>query len=118
MSLELQSLLPQSTIKLDVHESQDVQRVYVACREQGEREASPSADIVDSQSVKSAEAPGSHHRQRAFSRKGTSRKGSQEAGCRHRDLVIWIFTSLPDQRRRASLRTKVLSSFCQENAAH
>src|SRR5437762_13590274 len=27
-----------------------------------------------------------HHRQRAFSRKGTSRKGSQEAGCRHRDL--------------------------------
>src|SRR5436305_9115945 len=31
-------------------------------------------------------APGSHHRQRAFSRKGTSRKGSQEAGCRHRDL--------------------------------
>src|SRR5215469_15962458 len=33
-----------------------------------------------------ASAPGSHHRQRAFSRKGTSRKGSQEAGCRHRDL--------------------------------
>src|SRR5262249_33333373 len=26
------------------------------------------------------------HQQRAFSRKGTSRKGSQEAGCRHRDL--------------------------------
>src|SRR5262249_17653951 len=31
-------------------------------------------------------APDSHHQQRAFSRKGTSRKGSQEAGCRHRDL--------------------------------
>ena len=29
--------------------------LYVECREQGEREASPSAAIVDSQSVKSAE---------------------------------------------------------------
>jgi transposase len=29
--------------------------VYVKCREQGEREASPTACIVDSQSVKSAE---------------------------------------------------------------
>jgi len=28
--------------------------LYVACREQGEREASPTAAIVDSQSVKSA----------------------------------------------------------------
>ena len=32
--------------------------LYVACREQGEREASPSAAIVDSQSVKSAEKGG------------------------------------------------------------
>src|SRR5271155_6149713 len=29
--------------------------LYVACREQGEREVSPSAAIIDSQSVKSAE---------------------------------------------------------------
>src|SRR4030095_3147046 len=32
--------------------------LYVECREQGEREASPSAAIVDSQSVKSAEKGG------------------------------------------------------------
>src|SRR5246500_922022 len=32
--------------------------LYVACREQGEREASPTAAIVDSQSVKSAEKGG------------------------------------------------------------
>src|SRR6266480_3988250 len=29
--------------------------LYAACREQGEREASPTAAIIDSQSVKSAE---------------------------------------------------------------
>jgi transposase len=29
--------------------------LYVECREQGEREASPTAAIIDSQSVKSAE---------------------------------------------------------------
>ena len=34
--------------------------LYVACREQGEREASPTAAIVDSQSVKSAEKGGLH----------------------------------------------------------
>src|SRR6266436_5030382 len=34
--------------------------LYVACREQGEREASPIAAIVDSQSVKSAEKGGLH----------------------------------------------------------
>ena len=32
--------------------------LYVACREQAEREASPSAAIIDSQSVKSAEKGG------------------------------------------------------------
>jgi transposase len=32
--------------------------LYVECREQGEREASPTAAIVDSQSVKSAEKGG------------------------------------------------------------
>src|SRR5262249_3729897 len=34
--------------------------LYVACREQGEREASPTAAMVDSQSVKSAEKGGLH----------------------------------------------------------
>ena len=32
--------------------------LYVACREQAEREASPTACIIDSQSVKSAEKGG------------------------------------------------------------
>src|SRR5512132_1146451 len=32
--------------------------LYVACREQGEREASPTAAIIDSQSVKGAEKGG------------------------------------------------------------
>jgi transposase len=32
--------------------------LYVACREQAEREASPTAAIIDSQSVKSAEKGG------------------------------------------------------------
>src|SRR6266516_6112344 len=32
--------------------------LYVACREQGEREASPIAAIIDSQSVRSAEKGG------------------------------------------------------------
>jgi transposase len=32
--------------------------LYVECREQGEREASPTAAIIDSQSVKSAEKGG------------------------------------------------------------
>jgi transposase len=32
--------------------------LYVACREQGEREASPTACVIDSQSVKSAEKGG------------------------------------------------------------
>ena len=31
--------------------------LYVECRERGEREASPTAAIIDSQSVKSAERP-------------------------------------------------------------
>jgi transposase len=34
------------------------QALYVACREQAEREASPTAAIIDSQSVKSAEKGG------------------------------------------------------------
>jgi hypothetical protein len=35
--------------------------LHVACREQGEREASPTAAIVDSQSVKSAVGAGITH---------------------------------------------------------
>jgi transposase len=34
--------------------------LYVECREQDEREASPTAAIIDSQSVKSAEKGGQH----------------------------------------------------------
>jgi hypothetical protein len=34
--------------------------LYVKCREQVEREASPTACIIDSQSVKSAEKGGLH----------------------------------------------------------
>lgn len=41
--------------------------LYAACREQAEREASPSAAIIDSQSVKSAEKGGS------MTRRGTMR---------------------------------------------
>jgi transposase len=46
--------------------------LYVACREQGEREASPTAAVIDSQSVKSAEkgGPGS-----TFARKSRSDYG-------------------------------------------
>src|SRR5271156_1022891 len=36
------------------------QALYVECREQDEREASPTAAIIDSQSVKSAEKGGLH----------------------------------------------------------
>src|SRR5215468_7316128 len=36
------------------------QVLYVACREKAEREASPTAAIIDSQSVKSAEKGGPH----------------------------------------------------------
>lgn len=41
--------------------------LYVACREQAEREAAPSAAIIDSQSVKSAEKGGT------MTRRGTMR---------------------------------------------
>ena len=34
--------------------------LYVACREQADREASPTAGVIDSQSVKSAEKGGTH----------------------------------------------------------
>src|ERR1700756_5092156 len=47
--------------------------LYVACREQGEREASPTAAIVDSQSVKSAEKGGPASIRMAMTRAKRSR---------------------------------------------
>src|SRR6266542_1876148 len=47
--------------------------LYVACREQGEREASPTAAIVDSQSVKSAEKGGAASIRMAMTRAKRSR---------------------------------------------
>src|SRR6516162_7831710 len=47
--------------------------LYVACREQGEREASPTAAIVDSQSVKSAEKGGTASISMAMTRAKRSR---------------------------------------------
>ena len=50
--------------------------LYVACREQGEREASPTAAIVDSQSVKSAEKGGAASIRMAMTRAKRSRARS------------------------------------------
>src|SRR5258708_32550640 len=50
--------------------------LYVACREQGEREASPTAAIVDSQSVKSAEKGGAASIRMAMTRAKRSRPRS------------------------------------------
>ena len=50
--------------------------LYVACREQGEREASPAAAIVDSQSVKSAEKGGAASIRMAMMRAKRSRARS------------------------------------------
>jgi transposase len=45
--------------------------LYVKCREQAEREASPTAGIVDSQSVKSAEKDPMGNGQLSFGRLGS-----------------------------------------------
>jgi len=50
--------------------------LYVECREQGEREASPTAAIIDSQSVKSAEKGGPRLIRRAMTRARRSRARS------------------------------------------
>ena len=50
--------------------------LYVECREQGEREASPTAAIIDSQSVKSAEKGGSAWTPAAMMRAKRSRARS------------------------------------------
>ena len=50
--------------------------LYVECREQGEREASPTAAIIDSQSVKSAEKGGPASIRMAMMRERRSRARS------------------------------------------
>jgi len=50
--------------------------LYVACREQAGREASPTASIIDSQSVKSAEKGGSRSTRMAMTRARRSRARS------------------------------------------
>jgi transposase len=50
--------------------------LYVLCREQAEREASPTAAIIDSQSVKSAEKGGPASTPRATTRARRSRARS------------------------------------------
>ena len=50
--------------------------LYVECREQGEREASPTAAIIDSQSVKSAEKGGPVSIRMAMTRAKRSRARS------------------------------------------
>jgi transposase len=50
--------------------------LYVACREQAERDASPTAAIIDSQSVKSAEKGGPASIRRAMMRARKSRARS------------------------------------------
>src|SRR5262249_1563310 len=50
--------------------------LYVACREQGERDASPTAAMVDSQSVKSAEKGGAASIRMAMTRAKRSRARS------------------------------------------
>jgi transposase len=50
--------------------------LYVKCRELADREASPTAAIIDSQSVKSAEKGGSRSIRRATTRRRRSRERS------------------------------------------
>ena len=50
--------------------------LYVKCREQAEREAGPTAAIIDSQSVKSAEKGGSRSTRTATTRARRSRERS------------------------------------------
>lgn len=55
--------------------------LYVACREQAEREASPTAAIIDSQSVKSAEkgGPASIRMAMMRARRSTARSGTSSS---------------------------------------
>ena len=56
--------------------------LYVKCREKAERDASPTAAIIDSQSVKSAEKGGAHRRFRV--RRGQeNQRQKAPCPCRH-----------------------------------
>ena len=59
--------------------------LYVTCREQGSREASPTAAIVDSQSVKSAEKGGRRSTPRATTPARKSRARSAISSSTHKD---------------------------------
>ena len=90
--------------------------LYVECREQGEREASPTAAIIDSQSVKSAEKGGLHRS--AWLRCGKEDQG-QEAPCSRRYARAAVercrsFRQHPGSRRRhlCSTRRGLCSRSC------
>jgi transposase len=79
--------------------------LYVKCREQAGREASPTAAIIDSQSVKSAEKGGPRSTRRAMMRARRSRARSATEGLlmhaivhagdvQDRDGGIWLLTTL------------------------
>jgi transposase len=59
--------------------------LYVLCREQAAREASPTAAIIDSQSVKSAEKGGATSTRRAMTRARRSRARSATSWSTPRD---------------------------------
>ena len=54
--------------------------LYLECREQGEREASPTAAIIDSQSVKSAE--------KGPDRSACRRRGQEDQGQRSANILV------------------------------
>ena len=58
--------------------------LYVACREQAGREASPTAGIIDSQSVKGAEKGGARSTRQAMMRARRSRARSGTSSSTHR----------------------------------
>ena len=79
--------------------------LYVKCREQAEREASPTAAIIDSQSVKSAEKGGPHRSARVRCRQDDQ---GQEASYSRRypgpvDARYRSFGRHPGSRRRHSV---------------
>jgi hypothetical protein len=74
--------------------------LYVECRERGEREASPTAAIIDSQSVKSAEKGGAGSIRMAVMR---ARNQGQEA-----PWLPWLLAKvaehiLPAMQKQATL---------------
>ena len=78
---------------------------YVACREKAEREASPTAAIIDSQSVKSAEKGGPALIRMAMMRAKRSRARSAISWYIH-----WVCCSMPSCTPRA-FRTAMAASY-------